>query len=429
MDNETCQVISDACSNGSSPAVTVPIVDDSNDVREERTTKKGRRKGSKGRNDENWRYCVKNCLHSGKSLNELIQCHLCQSWIHPECVGEDGKDIVGIWTCTSCRQLPVLVSRLLEKTSALESLIEKLTVSNQQLVALVVEQQQDLRKLSEKISNPITDTIDLNPKVETLLVGNSLLRDVHFDGPDNRSQIRVVKKSGATFKEIEQMIDEAAKTHTINEIVIVGGTTETMGDATADDVRNEVSRLLRTAKSAAPSVKLSSVIPTKRRTTDIQRRNTLNDQLRATCEENNATFVDNDNNFTFRNGAVDNAAFANDGLHLSDSGVDRLMSNLGLPPRSSVRNKPQQQNRRPAAPRTPSRDTPNNNNNNNNNNAGTSDHEWCVIERRNRHRHSIGKCANCSETNHVTANCKHHQKVQCRQCGERGHKEKHHTRN
>ena len=122
--------------------------------------------------------------------------------------------LVGIWTCTSCRQLPVLVSRLLEKTSALESLIEKLTVSNQQLVALVVEQQQDLRKLSEKTTNPITDTIDSNPKVETALVGNSLLRDVHFDGPDNRSQIRVVKKSGATLKEIEQIIDEAAKTHT-----------------------------------------------------------------------------------------------------------------------------------------------------------------------------------------------------------------------
>ena len=193
-----------------------------------------------------------------------------------------------------------------------------------------------------------------------------------------------------------------------------------MGDATADDVSNGISRLLRTAKSVAPSVRLRSVIPTTRRT-DIQRRNTLNDQLRTTCAENNATFVDTDNNFTFRNGAVDNAAFANDGLHLSDSGVDRLMSNLGLPPRSSVRNKRQQQNRRPAAPRTPSRDTPNNNNNNNNN-AGTSDHDWCVIERRNRHRHTIGKCANCCETNHVTANCKHHQKVQC------GHKEKHHTR-
>ena len=198
------------------------------------------------------------------------------------------------------------------------------------------------------------------------------------------------------------MIDEAAKTHTINEIVIVACTNETMGDATADDVINEVSRLLRTAKSVATSVKVSSVIPTTRRT-DTRRRNTVNDQLRTTCEENNATFVDNDNNFTFRNGAVDNAAFAKDGLHISESGVDLLMSNIGLPPRSSVR-KRQQHNRRPAVSRTPGRDTPNNNN------ASTIDHEWSVIERRNRHRHTIRKGANCSETNHVTANCKHHHK-------------------
>ena len=278
MDNEACQVSSDACSDVCSPAVTVllPTVDDCN----ERTTKKGRRKGSNGKNDENWRYCVQNCLHSGKSPNELIQCHLCQSWIHPECVGEDGKDIVGIWTCTTCRQLPVLVARLVEKTSALETLIDKLTCSNQQLVALVVEQQQDLRKISENISIPTTttDTTDPPPKVETLLVGNSLLRDVHFNGPDDISQIRVVNKSGATFKEIEEMIDEAAKTHTFNEIVIVAGTNETMGDATADDVSNEVSRLLRTAKSVATTVKVSSVIPTTRRT-DTERRNTVNDQL------------------------------------------------------------------------------------------------------------------------------------------------------
>ena len=85
---------SDACSDVCSPAVTVllPTVDDGN----EKTTKKGRRKGSKGKNDDNWRYCVPNCLHSGKSPNERIQCHLCQPWIHPECVGEDSKDIVGI---------------------------------------------------------------------------------------------------------------------------------------------------------------------------------------------------------------------------------------------------------------------------------------------------------------------------------------------
>ena len=110
MDNETFQVASDACSNGSFPAVTVPTVDDYNDVREEGTTKKGRRKASKGNNDENWTYCVQNCLHSGKSSNELIQCHLCQSWIHPECVGEDGKDIVGIWACIAASTLGPIYS-------------------------------------------------------------------------------------------------------------------------------------------------------------------------------------------------------------------------------------------------------------------------------------------------------------------------------
>ena len=201
---------SDACSDVCSPAVTVllPTVDDGN----EKTTKKGRRKGSKGKNDDNWRYCVPNCLHSGKSPNELIQCHLCQSWIHPECVGEDSKDIVGIWTCTTCRQLPVLVARLVEKTSSLETLIEKLTFSNQQLVALVVEQQQDLRKLCENISIPTTTTTDAadsphisDAKSVTLLVGNSLLRDVSAVGIDT---IAVRRKSGATLADIGDMIEE-----------------------------------------------------------------------------------------------------------------------------------------------------------------------------------------------------------------------------
>ena len=196
--------------------------------------------------------------------------------------------VTAIWTCPTCSILPALVQRLHDRLFALESMITRIEESNTQLVALVIEQQHNLCKLSDKISNPITDTIDSTPKGETLLVGNSLLCDVHFDGPDNRSQIRVGKKSGATFNEIEKMIDEAAKTNAINEIVIVGGRTETMGDATADNVSNEVSRLLRTAKSGAPSVKLSSVIPTTRRT-DLQRRNSLNDQLRMTCEENNPT--------------------------------------------------------------------------------------------------------------------------------------------
>ena len=54
-------------------------------------------------------------------------------------------------------------------------------------------------------------------------------------------------------------------------------------------------------------------------------------------------FIDNDANFTFRNGAADDAAFQRDGLHLSESGVGRLLLNLSLPEQPPKQHKRQHQ--------------------------------------------------------------------------------------
>ena len=52
------------------------------------------------------------------------------------------------------------------------------------------------------------------------------------------------------------------------------------------------------------------------------------------------------------------------------------------------------------------------------------DASWFVVNRRS----SVRQCAaKCGETNHVTAVCRHSDNVQCRVCGKRGHKEKHHA--
>ena len=421
---------SEACANGSSPAVTVqlPAVDDANDVTEVRTTKKNRRKTSKGKNDDNWRYCVQNCLHSGKSLNELIQCHLCQSWIHPECVGEDGKDIVGIWTCTSCRQLPVLVSRLLEKTSALELLVEKLTSSNQQLVIIAEQQCEEMRKLRDVVGNAsqlpsvVTNTSAAKSKPTTLLVGDSRLRDVHLGENASGNPIRTLVKSGARFNDIGEMIDDAAKTSAIGEIIIVGGAREMKEGEDADQINDDVEKLLQKAKSVTQCVKMSSILPSKN-ATNSERLSNLNAKVRSTCVDHDVVFVDNDVNFTFRNGAIDDAAFQRDGIHLSESGTDRLLRNLDLP-KQAVRRKQRLPPHRQVAVSSSARHSQANN-------AGRSptppDNAWKVVSRQNRQRHSqsLGKCAKCGELNHVTAVCKHASKVRCRQCLELGHKEKH----
>ena len=82
----------------------------------------------------------------------MNQCHVCQAWVHPECCGEDYKDIIGIWSCASCRMLPTFVELLLEKTSHIESLFVKLERSNQQLVSLMGEQNQEIRGLPEDVA-------------------------------------------------------------------------------------------------------------------------------------------------------------------------------------------------------------------------------------------------------------------------------------
>ena len=133
----------------------------------------------------------------------------------------------------------------------------------------------------------------------------------------------------------------------------------------------------------------------------------------------NVTFVNQHVNFTFRNGEVDTAAFQKDGLYLSDSGVDRLLSNLSLPAQS--RHKYSQQHSQANTQRPANHDITDDT---------RTDNAWRVVQRR-RHtqqRRSLGQCDKCGETNHLTIRCKHDQQVQCRRCGDWGHKEKHHTR-
>ncbi len=139
-DHETSQAANGACCDNCPQILSVqlPPLDTACDTADEKVSlqRKTRRK-TKGKNDDNWRYCTKNCIHGGKNPNKLVQCHLCQGWIHPECVGENDKDIVGIWTCrpTTCRVIPAHVHGLLDRMVALEALIVKLDKSNEQLVS------------------------------------------------------------------------------------------------------------------------------------------------------------------------------------------------------------------------------------------------------------------------------------------------------
>ena len=95
---------------------------------------------------------------------------------------------------------------------------------------------------------------------------------------------------------------------------------------TIDDIDDAFSNLIDTAKTVANTVTVCSILPTVNGKNK-ERRDKVNDLLRKTCAEKEAIFVDNDFNFTYRDGSCDDAAFGHDGVHLSGHGLSKLMRN------------------------------------------------------------------------------------------------------
>ena len=226
-----------ACATDEALTVTLPPKDATCDLTSEKMTKKAKRKASRSRQEDDTRHCVTDCLVNGEG--NMVQCHLCQTWCHLECVGETDSAVANLWKCKRCRALPTLVERILEKTSALEDVVRRLETSNQQLVTLVVEQRQEISGLRAEVKQgfrrPYAEVARPDGRA-TLLVGNSLLSDVAFRKNGDGSSTEVRKKSGATFNDIGELIDGVVNKE-LKDIIIVGGSREAMEKVPTEKTR------------------------------------------------------------------------------------------------------------------------------------------------------------------------------------------------
>ena len=178
----------------------------------------------------------------------------------------------------------------------------------------------------------VTRTTQVKPTNTTLLVGNELLQDIHVDETKDGDPIKIRRLSGAAFDAIGSMIDDAATEDRIKEIIIVAGTHEMTEDIPVEQIQVDFEVLLRKAKAVTSEITVSSVLPVIRdNAIKLGRLIEVNERLKATCGELEVKFIDNDANFTFRNGMVDFATLDRDETHLSQSGTERLMSNLSWP--------------------------------------------------------------------------------------------------
>ena len=81
--------------------------------------KPGKKKTKKTKQrDGEW--CLPDCTLNRKHSDDMIECHLCQIWVHYHCITEAEEDIVGIWCCNACRKLSYNVSILCNKINDLQ---------------------------------------------------------------------------------------------------------------------------------------------------------------------------------------------------------------------------------------------------------------------------------------------------------------------
>ena len=74
----------------------------------------------------------------------MVQCHLCQSWLHEDCAGVH-EPPVGLWTCQQCRRLPSMVSDIAACTSQLRD-------TNIELRDMAREQQRELAAMGRQLT-------------------------------------------------------------------------------------------------------------------------------------------------------------------------------------------------------------------------------------------------------------------------------------
>ena len=284
------------------------------------------------------RLCVEGCNFRTSMTRKTkkigpVQCHLCQHWIHPPCVGEKYEDIVNIWTCPTCRMMPDKLTTIIDTLAAMraENIMLKTLITTevsdihntikdhcQKCDSKDIQTQKLSESLQEKIRehtqamNEITNlqckVSELNTKLSaqswssfrgyssprTVLLGSSIVRDISESRLLNTD---VTSISGGHINDISNALDKKPSDEKYDRaILVVGGNDCDPRDATntssASTIVDNYRRLVKQTKTKAKTVTVSSVCPRIKSKIVKDMISSVNAGLQVMCGEEGVSFVD-----------------------------------------------------------------------------------------------------------------------------------------
>ena len=286
--------------------------------------------------------CTEHCKHvvrGKRKQHDMIQCTSCARWYHNDCVGVKKVDVIGIWPCPSCREMPTQIRELKLMMASLMKNLDTITTTNSTIInqlkekddgyKLLMKENQRLAaenaKLTTRLSRKAWEAFTSQP---ARLIGDSLLRDID----ENIIQkTKVTSLAGANIVDItEHLTNDAAH---YRQVVICVGTNNCADDIDIDQLTQQYEELVRVAAdkvSSTDDIIISSVPP---RTDKVERQRhveELNSLLQDLATKVGARYISHDLSFRLADGQPNDGYLLADGLHLSNRGCNRLVLNLGL---------------------------------------------------------------------------------------------------
>ena len=208
--------------------------------------------------------------------------------------------------------------KLEEKSKSLQD------VENQvnDLVQTVKEQQQEIDSLRSKLQD-IDQKQEINDDpTSSLLIGNVTLPDVcrHLE-----TDVEVICLPDASLEDLQAAISKDNQKYK-NMYLVTGS----KGADNDEERKQKYQELLEAAKNKCVKVIVSSTLPVLENDDANEKIKQMNTFLESLCQEAGCVFVDNDRNFKYQDGNINESCFDEEEEHLSDFGIKTLLKNIGL---------------------------------------------------------------------------------------------------
>lgn len=313
-------------------------------------------------------FCLESdCKHErndtrNKRQIPMIQCSLCWRWFHNECVNmtKTTGTVLTWWPCLDCRTLMVQVKQLQSCINSLSSLVSDmksclsesaenisqlvnkcdiLATDNAELkesVAVLVSEleNRDRNKIDDNFVHDEDSDDDEADELGGLLIGDSVIRSIR----SNDTDFQIKSISGAKVSDIKKTIKEInPKKEKYNDLYILCGTNDISSKKNTEKIVREFDCLIKCAKSRAKNLHLASIIPRLDDDSHDEKTVEVNRLLKELAASATVNFYDNDRNFRYQDGSVDESLISPiDKVHPSISGSKKLLDNLKLLERATT---------------------------------------------------------------------------------------------